>query len=73
MSGTATDLLPVTLDEMIGECRREIQQRHQVYPRWVQDKRLTARRAARQIEIMQAIMALLISMNEPPPTLRKAA
>lgn len=39
-----------------AECaEREVRQRQRVYPRWVQDGRMTADFARRQTEIMQAI------------------
>ena len=73
MMGTTSDLLPVTLDTMIDEVRRELNQRRQVYPRLVADRKLNANRAGRQIEIMDAILELLIKLNTPDPSFRKAA
>jgi hypothetical protein len=73
MIGTTPDLLPVTYETMIDEVRRELMQRRQVYPRLVANKQINARRAGRQIEIMEAILELLIKLNTPDPSVRKAA
>ena len=64
---------PITIDEMIDEVQREISNRRYSYGRLVSERKLNARRADRQIAIMEAVLDLLIKMNEPPPTLRKAA
>lgn len=56
MSG---DLYPVDLEEMIHELKRELQLRVQLYPVRVRDKKLNARRAERQITIIEALIAKL--------------
>jgi hypothetical protein len=73
MIGTTPDLLPVSLDTMIDEVRRELNHRRFAYPRLVADKKLNANRAGRQIEIMDAILELLIKLNSPDPSRRLAA
>lgn len=42
------------------ECiEREIRQRERLYPRWVQERRMTAEKAAREIAAMRAVLATL--------------
>jgi len=65
MSG---DLLPISTDDMLAEVEREIEVRQSVYPRWVADKKLSARTAARRIEIMQAIAERLRQDANPRKT-----
>jgi len=54
-----TDLLPITLDEMIAELRREVEMRHRVFPRQVQAKLLKAETADRRIAILEALITKL--------------
>jgi hypothetical protein len=54
-----TDLLEVTLDDMIAEVRREGQQRRQVYGRLVKDHKMNSRLADRRIDVMDALLAYL--------------
>ncbi len=53
------DLLPVTLDDMIAEVARECRKRREVYGRAVHDGRMNRRRADRQIDVMDAVLARL--------------
>ncbi|GIV82720.1 MAG: hypothetical protein KatS3mg051_2074 [Anaerolineae bacterium] len=48
---------PVTLQDKIEELRRELQHRDRVYPRLIARGTLSAEQAARQIEVLQAILA----------------
>jgi hypothetical protein len=54
-----TDLLPVTVAEMIQEVERELTLRRRVYPSWVAAKRLAQSKADRQIEVLEAVLARL--------------
>lgn len=57
------DLLPphhFTLDEQIEEVLRELQMRRQVYPRFVQSRKMTQTRADHQIAAMQAALETLM-------------
>lgn len=49
----------VTVDEMITEATRELNQRRGVYPRLVADKKMTERKAVRQIAVQEAIIQAL--------------
>jgi hypothetical protein len=53
------DLLPVTLDDMIAELRRECRMRREVYARATSDGRMNRRAAARRIDVMDATLAYL--------------
>ena len=53
------DLLPVTLDDMIEELRRECQMRREVYGRACREGRMNRRRADRRIDVMDAALAFL--------------
>jgi len=45
----------VTLAEMAAEAKRELAMRQRLYPRWVEDGRMKAHQAERQIAVMAAI------------------
>lgn len=46
--------------EVLADCaRREVAKRRSVYPRLINEGSLTPKRAAREIEMMQAIVGLL--------------
>jgi hypothetical protein len=53
------DLFPLTIDDMIGEARREIEVRERVFPRWVQAGKITGSEANRRIRLMKKIGATL--------------
>jgi hypothetical protein len=53
------DLLPVTLDDMIAELRRECRMRREVYARATSDGRMNRRAADRRIDVMDATLAYL--------------
>ena len=53
------DLLPVTLDDMIAEVARECRKRREVYARATADGRMNRRKADRQIDVMDAVLAHL--------------
>ncbi|GIV57752.1 MAG: hypothetical protein KatS3mg042_0665 [Rhodothermaceae bacterium] len=48
---------PITLQDKIEELRRELHQRDRVYPRLIARGTLSAEQAARQIEVLQSILA----------------
>jgi hypothetical protein len=51
------DLLPITLDDMIGEVRRELEMRARKYPEWkVNASRNVRNRMDRQYDVMEAIL-----------------
>ena len=54
-----TDLLPISVAEMIAEIEREIRMRESVYPRWVAAKKLSQAKADRQIAVMRAAVERL--------------
>jgi hypothetical protein len=54
MSG---ELFPITISDQIAEVKREIALRETVYPRWVQQWKLSEAQAARQIAVMRSILA----------------
>jgi hypothetical protein len=53
----------VTVDEMIAEATRELALRRSVYPRRVEEKKMTQRRADRQIAVQLAIINVLERMK----------
>jgi hypothetical protein len=55
------DLLAPTVDEMITCVEREIAMRRKVYPRWVEQKKLSQERADREIETMEEVSRTLHS------------
>jgi hypothetical protein len=53
------DLLPVMVEDMIAEVRRECAMRRQVYGRLVADRKMNKRLANRRIDVMDALLAYL--------------
>lgn len=53
------DLLPVSLEDMIEEVRRELRMRRQVYPRLVEQKRLADSQAQYRVRVLGAVAKLL--------------
>lgn len=53
------DLLPVTLEDMVVEIRRECAMRRQVYGRLVAEHRMNRRQADRRIDVMDALLMYL--------------
>lgn len=49
----------VTLTEQIKGVRREIDYRKRLYPRWVQDGKMTQQEANYQIELMEYVLNTL--------------
>jgi hypothetical protein len=54
-----SDLYPVTLDDMISEVERELNQRRQVYARLVAADRMSRKYADRRYEVMEAVLTNL--------------
>lgn len=54
-----TDLLPISAADMVQELEREIALRLRVYPRWVEQKKMTQAKADRQIAMMRAAVERL--------------
>ena len=60
-----SDLFPVTVEDMLAECEREIALRRRVYPRWIETGRISQQKADRQIEVLKAlVMHLRLEMAE---------
>jgi hypothetical protein len=53
------ELFPVDLRDMREECQRELDTRKVFYRRAVLERRMNGRLAARRIDIMAAVVALL--------------
>lgn len=51
-----TDLLPVSIAEMVIEAQRELTMRKRIYPDRVRTGRMNRRQADRRIDVMQAIL-----------------
>lgn len=58
----------VPIDEQIACVEREIRMREQVYPRWVQAKKLTQATSDKQIAGMKAVLETLqqVKASTPP-------
>ena len=57
--GAMADLLPITLDDMISEVRRECQKRREVYGRATSAGVMNRRTADRRIDVMDAVLSYL--------------
>jgi len=60
------DLLPITLDDQIVAVKREIAMRERVYPRQVENGRMSKRLADRELALMRAVLATLIGLRGAP-------
>jgi hypothetical protein len=57
---SATDLLfAVSIEEQIASVEREIRMRESAYPRWIEQRRMTAKTAEYEIACMRAVLATL--------------
>lgn len=54
----------VTITEQIKGVRREIDYRKRLYPRWVQDGKMTQQEANYQIELMEYVLNTLHAVLE---------
>ncbi len=52
-----TDQLPI--DDLVECVNRELKLRKRVYPRWIDDGRMTQKKSDHEIRCMAAILALL--------------
>lgn len=48
-------MLPITLDEEIASVEREIALRERVYPRWVEQKKMSQEKADYEIAAMRSV------------------
>lgn len=55
---------PIDHEQMIRCVHREIRMRRQVYPRWVEAKKMTQELADTEIKTMEAVMGLLERAKE---------
>lgn len=53
----------IDLVEMLGEVRREIDKRREVYGRQVERRAMNPRTAARRIEVMSAVHRVLLDLQ----------
>lgn len=62
-----SDLLPVTLDEMIAEVQRELDMRDRLYPEWKRGAGIIARkRLERRMLVMEAVLDKLRAERDAP-------
>lgn len=59
-----SDLYPVSIEDMVSEVERELNQRRQVYARLVHNGSLNRRVADRRFEVMSAVLALLLEARD---------
>jgi hypothetical protein len=52
-----TQLLPITRADKVACLEREVHLREQVYPRWVEQKKMSYERANREIDVMREILS----------------
>lgn len=53
-----------TIDEQMACVEREIKMRRRVYPRWVQDGRMTQAKADSEVRAMEAVAETLRGIQE---------
>lgn len=51
--------MTVPIDEQVRCVEREISMRERVYPRWVEQKRMTEKKADQELEAMRAVLETL--------------
>lgn len=49
----------ITIDEQIKAVEREISMRRRVYPRWVENKRMSQEKAVKEVKAMEAVLETL--------------
>ncbi len=54
----------MTLDDQIACIRRELSMRQRVYPRWVDDGRMTQAKADHEVNTMMAVLATLERLQQ---------
>jgi hypothetical protein len=59
-----SDLYPVSIEDMVSEVERELNQRRQVYARLVHNGSLNRRVADRRFEVMNAVLAWLLEARD---------
>jgi hypothetical protein len=52
----------ISYEEQLAEARREIALRERVYPRWINEGKMSSFRAKRHIEVMRAIADTLAEL-----------
>lgn len=67
-----TDLYPVTLDDMISEVERELNQRRQVYARLVAAGQMSRKYADRRYEVMDAVLTRLKRETAQPESTQES-
>jgi hypothetical protein len=67
------DGMEIPLAEMVECARREVQKRKAVCPALIKQKRLSAAKAAHEIEMMENIVVALQALAELRATVTKAA
>lgn len=60
MSG---DLVAPNINEQIAELRRELKMRERVYPKHIQGRRLTPKKAAYQVACLEATVVILETLG----------
>jgi hypothetical protein len=50
---------PIPLKDLLTEVQREARKRREVYPNWVNNRKLSARSAAHRIAVMEQIAVML--------------
>jgi len=50
----------VDLNDLLGCCRRELELRQRVYPKWVAKGTLSAKKAERELEQMRLVVEFLV-------------
>ena len=54
----------VTIEEQIKAVEREINMRRRVYPRWVENKRMSQEKADKEIKAMEAVLETLKKVQQ---------
>jgi hypothetical protein len=55
---------PPTIDDEIKEIAREIEVRERLYPRWIEQNRISPYAANRRVQVMKSVLQRLTSMKE---------
>jgi len=62
-------MAPIDLVEMIQEVRRELRQRHRLYPKWVAARQLNPKLADRQLAVLEKVQDTLLELQADPTQL----
>ena len=60
ISDPAMEWREVNLNDLLGCCRRELEFRQRVYPKWIAKGTMSEKKASAEIELMRVVVEFLV-------------